>query len=158
MSSAVITPHCRAATERDVPALLALDAVCAPVDAIDGQELYILSDPAVMIFFLACGGLIVAEVDGQVVGYILSHIVEHMHGIDRLVWIEHIGVHPAFRRRGIGLHLLTYLRVHYRGRAAVLHAAIHPRNHASLELFQRFPAECAERVLAYIAIEVPDAS
>ena len=156
MSSAVITPQCRAATERDIPALLALDAACAPIDAIDGQELYILSDPAVVPFFLACSGLIVAEVGSQMVGYVLSHIVDRMHGFDRLVWVEHIGVHPAFRRRGIGLRLLSYLRVYYRGRATALHAAIHPHNQASLALFQRFQAECDQRVLAYAAIEARD--
>jgi len=157
MPSTMATPYCRAATEQDILALLAIDAASAPIDAIAGQELHVLADPAVVPFFLACGGLIVAEVDGQVVGYVLSQVVERMHGIDRLVWIEHFGVHPAFRRQGIGLTLLAHPRMHYRGRAVALHAAIHPHNRASLALFRRFQAECVDRVLVYASTEAGDA-
>jgi ribosomal protein S18 acetylase RimI-like enzyme len=157
MQFAVSRPYCRVATEQDIPALLTLDTTSAPIDAIDGQLVYVLADPTVIPFFLACDGLIVAEIAGQVVGYVLTHIVERMHGIEHLVWIEHIGVHPDFRRRGIGLHLLTYLRAHYHGQATALHAAIHPHNRASLALFQRFQAELDERVLAYAEIEPRDA-
>jgi predicted N-acetyltransferase YhbS len=152
MQTATSTVHYRIATEADVPALHALDAASAPVDAIDGHELYVLANPETVRFFLECKGLLVAELDAEIVGYVLTHLVEHMHGAERLVWIEHIGVHPSFRRQGIGLGLFGYLREHYKGRAPTLHASVHPQNRASLALMQALQAECVERVLVYAPV------
>jgi len=141
----------RLGTEEDLPQVLGIDRESAPVDGVGGRAPHALQpdgpiDPA---YFLWQRGMMVAETEGRVVGYVLSHLVEWMHGIDRLAWIEHIGVHPDFRRRGIGLALLRFTEAHYRGRARTLYAEIHPHNAKSLALFRKFAGEMVERVLAF---------
>jgi GNAT superfamily N-acetyltransferase len=105
--------------------------------------------------FLAQEGILVAVEDGRVVGYLLSHFVPWMHGIPKLVWLEHIGVHPGYRRRGVASGLLEAASRRYRGTAACMHATIHPNNTASLRLVERLKAETTERVLAYVALSSP---
>jgi ribosomal protein S18 acetylase RimI-like enzyme len=50
----------------------------------------------------ARGWIRVAECDGQIVAFI-SYVIEKGRGI---VFINHMGVHPAYRRQGIGRDLI----------------------------------------------------
>jgi len=145
----------RSATSQDISALVELDEQSAPVDAIDGVEARILDKPDLLEWMLQHDGIVVAIDEGRVVGYVLSHVVKWMHGIPELVWLEHIGVHPDFRRRGVALALLEAVSSKYHGRASCLHASIHPKNLASLRLMARLHAETGERVLAYVQLSSP---
>ena len=93
----------RLATRGDLPELHIIDNACAQADAIDGKKSYVLRRRALLDCFLKCKGILVAEINGGVVAYALTHPVEWMHGVKRLIWIEHITVHPDHRRKGIGL-------------------------------------------------------
>jgi ribosomal protein S18 acetylase RimI-like enzyme len=145
----------RLATAEDIEGLRTVDEQSAPVDARDGVEYRVLDQPGLIESFLAQGGILVAVEDGRVVGYLLSHLVHWMHGIPKLVWLEHIGVHPSYRRRGIALGLLEAASRRYQGTATCMHATIHPNNTASLRLVERFKAVTTERVLAYVDLSSP---
>ena len=139
----------RLATREDIPELKGIDDASAEADVIDGKKLYVLRRRGVLDYFLRCGGVLVAESDGQIVGYALTHLVEWMHGVEKLIWIEHIGVHPEHRRNGIGLGLLEFVKQHYKTSAEQLYAEIHPLNSKSIALFKKFGVELVERKLAF---------
>jgi ribosomal protein S18 acetylase RimI-like enzyme len=44
----------------------------------------------------------VAELEGRVVGYMISHILPGGFGIKKSIWITMLGVNPSFMGRGIG--------------------------------------------------------
>lgn len=138
----------RIADHNDVEALKALDAASTKADGFGP----ILND-RMLDHYLGCAGLIVAEGDGQLAGYVLTNLVDWMHGAGPLVWVEHIGVHPGYRRRGVGLELLRFVQRHYKGRAECLHASIHPLNTVSLRLFDKLGAESGERVLVFKGLD-----
>ncbi len=140
----------RIADRNDIDMLKALDAESTTVDGFGP----ILND-RMLDFYLGCEGLIVAEDGGCLAGYMLTNLVDWMHGAGPLVWVEHIGVHPDHRRRGIGLELLRYVQQHYKGRAECLHASIHPLNTASLRLFDKLGAEKSERALVFKSLADP---
>ncbi len=48
---------------------------------------------------------LVAQIDGQVVGYMISTTLLAGFGIKKSAWIMAIGVHPDFMGQGIGLKL-----------------------------------------------------
>ena len=48
---------------------------------------------------------LVAEINGQVAGYMISTTLYAGFGIQKSAWIMAIGVHPDFMGRGIGLKL-----------------------------------------------------
>ncbi len=140
----------RLATREDVPQLKALDAASAEVDSFGDRKFYVLNAPGLIDYFLDCAGLTVADDDGAVVGYMLTHPVDWMHGAEKLIWIEHVGVHPAHRRKGVGSALLAFAEQHYKGQAGSLYAEIHPLNAASLAMFRSSGAELGERAQAFI--------
>jgi len=137
------------ATGEDIPALRRLDDASAETDAIDGVEPHVLRRQGVLDYFLRCDGILVAEADGQVIAYALTHPVEWMHGVEKLIWIEHIGVHPEHRRKGVGLGLLEFTTKHYEAQAEQLYAEIHPLNRASIALFEKLGGELVDRKLAF---------
>lgn len=47
--------------------------------------------------YLESGSSFVAEVNGQVVGFVFSQTIEFMHGERRMMWIEYIGVQTEHR-------------------------------------------------------------
>lgn len=139
----------RLGTEKDVAELKKLDTASAEVDAIGGRKFFVLRSRRMIEYFIACHGLLVAETDGRIVGYALTHVVEWMHGVAKMAWVEHVGVHPDSRRRGVALRLVRFAARHYKGRARCLYGEIHPKNARSLGLFRKVRAELVERVLAF---------
>ena len=87
----------RAATAKDAVQLRRLDTVSAADDQISGNRFYVLRKKGILDYFIKCKGLLVAEDTGRIVGYALTHPVEWMHGVSKMIWIEHIGVHPQWR-------------------------------------------------------------
>lgn len=59
---------------------------------------------------------LVALVEGQVCGYVISEIMTNSFGIDQGGWIENLGVHPKHMGEGIGQTLVTYLFEAYKKR------------------------------------------
>jgi len=57
-------------------------------------------------FYRDTGLSYVAMEKGQVVGFLFSQIIEHVNNIDKVLWIDNVGVHPDHRRKGVGLKLL----------------------------------------------------
>ena len=57
----------------------------------------------------------VAEIDGRVAGFMISHIVYGGFGLEKSVWIATLGVDPKFMDRGIGKKLAEEILAVYRG-------------------------------------------
>jgi len=57
-------------------------------------------------FYKNAGLSYVAVEKGEVVGFLFSQIIEHVNNIDKVLWIDNVGVHPDHRRKGVGLKLL----------------------------------------------------
>jgi len=57
-------------------------------------------------FYREAGLSYVAMEKGQVVGFLFSQMMQHVNNIEKVLWIENIGVHPEHRRKGVGLKLL----------------------------------------------------
>jgi predicted N-acetyltransferase YhbS len=56
----------------------------------------------------------VAEIDGRVVGYMISHIVFGGFGLEKGAWIATLGVDPRFMGQGIGKKLAEEILEVYR--------------------------------------------
>ena len=57
---------------------------------------------------------LVAEVDGTIVGYMISYIVFGGFGLEKSAWIATLGVHPKFMGQGIGKKLAEEILEVYR--------------------------------------------
>ncbi|MCG6881510.1 MAG: GNAT family N-acetyltransferase [Deltaproteobacteria bacterium] len=55
-----------------------------------------------------------AELDGKVVGYMISYIVFGGFGLQKSAWIATLGVHPKYMGQGIGRMLAEKLLTIYR--------------------------------------------
>lgn len=51
---------------------------------------------------------VVAEVDGEVVGFLLGRITKSPYEVGNSYLLELIGVDPKYRRRGVGKNLVKY--------------------------------------------------
>ena len=58
-------------------------------------------------FYLDNGLSFVAVENKQIVGFVFAQMMEHINNVDKVLWIEDMGVHPDHRRKGIGLKLLN---------------------------------------------------
>jgi ribosomal protein S18 acetylase RimI-like enzyme len=56
----------------------------------------------------------VAEVNGKVVGYMISYITFGNFGVDKCAWIANFGVYPKLMGQGIGKKLAEGIFNHYR--------------------------------------------
>ncbi len=63
--------------------------------------------PAYFEHYLKMRSSFVAEVDGRIVGYILSQPTSFVHSRGKELWLEYIVVLSKHRRKGIGSMLLT---------------------------------------------------
>jgi N-acetylglutamate synthase-like GNAT family acetyltransferase len=52
---------------------------------------------------------LVALVDGQVLGYVISEIMTNSFGMDQSGWIQNLGVNPKNMGQGLGQTLATHL-------------------------------------------------
>ena len=60
-------------------------------------------------------GSFVAEINGQVVGYVISYILSGIFGIEKSGWIALIGVDPKYMDQGIGKRLADEIFQFYKG-------------------------------------------
>ena len=57
---------------------------------------------------------VVAEEDDQIVGFILGRTIRSPIGLSDIAWIEFIGIHPDYQRRGIGRKMVETWKEHCR--------------------------------------------
>lgn len=88
--------------------------------------------------YVGANSSFVAEVDGRVVGFILSKPIPFMHGEEKVVWLEQIMVLPEYLRKGVGSRLLSRV-VNWakRHKFNLLYATLNPNNIASRRLLEK---------------------
>jgi len=96
------------------------------------------SNPRSFRMYLDGGLSFVAVEDDEIMGFIFAQMVHHIYNAENLLWIENMGVHPYFRRNGIGFKLLrTAVEEGKKLGATVAHAAIQPDNLRSIMLYKK---------------------
>jgi aminoglycoside 6'-N-acetyltransferase I len=101
--------------------------------------------------YLSSGLSFVAKEDGQIVGYVFAKVVEHMSNLPKAVWVENIGVHPSYRRRGIGMQLLKRVAAESKKKGAVaVTSAIMPDNPKSIMMHKKAGFFMDARKIAFL--------
>ena len=77
----------------------------------------------------------VAEMDGKIVGFILSQPTSYVHSAKREIWLEYIAVLPETRKMGIGSRLISKTVDHaYSHGVKLLYTTLNPNNSESSRL------------------------
>ena len=93
----------------------------------------------------------VAKEGDKVVGFIFAQIIPWIDGIEKVAWVENIGVDPEFRRMGIGYMLMRRLAEEGKEQGAtVVHSSISPDNISSLLLHRKLGFLAEDRKIAYL--------
>jgi len=105
-------------------------------------------------FYLKTGSSFVAEEKGEVIGYVASQTASHMHGVDKLLWIEYIVVKLGHRRKGVATALLKKLKSYAKdNHVDRIYATINPDNEASIGLHQKMGFNVKTWTVASLAPE-----
>ena len=133
----------RPATSEDLDLLLAIERQCFRAHRFDRKDFqYHLKNPRSI--------LSVAEVDGQIAGYVAGIIY---HGSKRrLGWIYSMAVLPAWRGRGIGSRLLKYFEAEAakKGSQAVV-LEVRRTNRTAFSLYRKAGYEVKKTLPDYYA-------
>lgn len=87
--------------------------------------------------YLGTGLSLVAEEDGEVMGFIFAQMLHDVNGIGSMAWIENMGVHRYFRRMGVGRTLLEEVIGMAKGMGAdAVHSTIPTDNLPSIKLHE----------------------
>jgi len=106
--------------------------------------------------YLESGLSFVAEEDGEIYGFIFAKILEHIFDVNKLVWIENMGVHSYVRRNAIGYKLLReVLRKGQEMGADVGHSMIQTGNAPSIMLHKKIGFFMDRREVALIDLKDP---
>jgi ribosomal protein S18 acetylase RimI-like enzyme len=78
---------------------------------------------------------LVAEMDGKIIGFILGELSgREFRAPGSIGWIDTIGIHPSYQRKGLASLLLTQMVQHFRKRGVeVVHTLV---NWSSWDLLQ----------------------
>jgi [ribosomal protein S18]-alanine N-acetyltransferase len=83
-----------------------------------------------LLYSIRVGGMFVAEIDGEIRGYIaFSKILDEVH-------IENIAVEPEWRGKGIGSHLLKF--VIEKNKDCDFFLEVRPSNQSAISLYKKF--------------------
>ena len=132
------TPHLEviASSFRDIRAVRALEKVCFGRDAWGYGEL--------LFVFAAWDAVRLKAVDG---GRLIGFISGEPRPADGFAWISTIGVHPDYRRRGIGSRLLAECEA--RLKEPRLRLTVRAGNAPAIALYEQFGYEEIERWPGY---------
>ncbi len=88
--------------------------------------------------YAASGCSYVAEVEGQLAGYLFAQPISYRDSTPLTIWVDDIAVHPDYQRQRIGIALYRTLGARARGEGvkAIL-TRVDPTNAAALSLHQR---------------------
>jgi ribosomal protein S18 acetylase RimI-like enzyme len=68
---------------------------------------------------------LVADLDGRVVGFMISYVQAFIFGIEHSAWIATMGVHPKYMGQGIGRKMALETLSSYRSRGIInVHTAV----------------------------------
>jgi aminoglycoside 6'-N-acetyltransferase I len=106
--------------------------------------------------YLESGLSFVAEEDGEIYGFIFAKMLEHIADVNKLVWIENMGVHPYVRRNAIGYKLLReVLRNGQSMGGEVAHSMLQTGNAPSIMLHKKIGFFMDRREVALIDLKDP---
>ena len=84
----------------------------------------------------------VAEINGKLVGFILTQPTSFVHSAKRELWLEYIAVRPASRKKGIGTKLMStvieYANTHD---ISFLYTTLNPNNKESIQFLTMYGFE-----------------
>jgi ribosomal protein S18 acetylase RimI-like enzyme len=123
-------------TFRDIRAVRALEKVCFKRDAWGYTELLFL--------FAAFGAVRLKAVDGE---RLIGFVSGEPRPAEGCAWISTIGVHPDYRRRGLGARLLTECEAQLE--EPRLKLTVRAGNEPALALYDRFGYQEIERWPGY---------
>lgn len=103
--------------------------------------------------YIQSGLSFVASEDDEIIGFIFAQVVNKIYNVDKMVWVENMGVHPYFRRLGIGYKLLqTTLDEGRRQGAELAHSAIQPDNVSSIMMHKKMNYFIDRREIALLEL------
>lgn len=106
--------------------------------------------------YLQDGLSFVVEEDGEIYGFIFAKIVEHVCDVNKLLWIENMGVDPYVRRNALGYRLLREtLKKGQEIGADVGHSTIQIDNAPSIMLHKKIGFFMDRRETALIDLKDP---
>lgn len=106
--------------------------------------------------YLNDGLSFVAEEDGEIYGFIFAKILEHICDVNKVVWIENMGVHPYARRNAIGYRLLREtLKKGVEIGADIGHSMLQSGNAPSIMLHKKVGFFMDRREVALIDLKDP---
>lgn len=106
--------------------------------------------------YLDSGLSLVAEEDGEIVGFIFAQMLHHVFDEANVVWIENMGVHPYMRRNAIGFKLLRECaRIGREQGATVVHSMIQEDNAPSIMLHKKLGFFMDRRQVALLDLRDP---
>jgi len=92
--------------------------------------------------------------DKQIVGFVFAQMIEYMSNIPKAVWIENLGVHPSYRRRGIGQQLMKKVAQEAKKKGAkAVTSAIMPDNPRSVMLHKKVGFFMDARKIAFLDLD-----
>jgi len=108
-------------------------------------------------FYSGAGLSFVALEEDRIVGFLFAQMMEHVHSVPRVVWIENVGVHPDHRREGTA-YLLVRKAVHEgRARGAdMVYSTIMLDNLESILLHKKLGFMVEERRIALLDLDSSD--
>lgn len=131
----------RLATKNDVDDLKELDAK----DRYYVEELAeyhsLLDDDDYVKHFLKQKTIFVAEEEEHIVGFLIAQIKDWMFHHEKIIWIEHIVVHPERRGEGLAQVLINHAISKYRKKdknISHVYSIVNPDNKASLRMSEKF--------------------
>lgn len=105
-------------------------------------------------FYRDSGMSYVALEKGQVVGFLFSQLLEHVNNIEKVLWIENLGVHPDHRRQGVGLKLLRKASLDAKKKGAkAVQSVIMPDNKDAVMLHKKVGFFMDGRKFAFLDLE-----
>lgn len=104
--------------------------------------------------YLRQGLSYVAKEDSMIVGFIFAQIIPHILSLPSVIWVENLGVHPEFRRKGIAYKLLkTVASEGKKLGAKAIYSTIMPDNIRSIMLHKKLGFFVDSRKIALLDLD-----